>query len=646
MRYIFLLFFILFGITTFSQQPFRLTAQTEKVTLMGGTKLYVDKSGKTQISEIIEAEQNQIVFQDNHNLWNNLGRGNGFQWLKLNFTSEVNKEFFLEIDYPFIDSLQCFLVKNSPSAKPEIIKSWKTTWRQPSIKREVAYRNFVFKLPLEANTSYQYYIRAYNRYNVLQVPLKIWSEQRLSEWMENETLAWGGLYGCLFFASVISFFFFLFLQERTYLYYALYVFSLMLTQMTLEGFLNQIFPNGPSLLTGVESKGFFTILSVTLNLQFTRSFLNFTKEKHPFLYYATNIITLVAFLILLPTFAFGSSIETMLFLIKYFYTIPLMGSILLLFVMLFISAKSGYRPAWLYIIGITPLMLVATLSTLTKLLPPDLWFLTDASSVFEVAVLGIGLAIRFKKIQVEQQQLYIKLSEEQRKNYEAQLGIERQESLRSAEEIKYLSAMNEGRVEKERIARDLHDNIGSQIAYMISSLDFVARKSTETDTPKLQNQLETIAGSARETMQTLRETLWVINQENISVNTFVEKVQVLVNQYFQLEETTEFFVKVEGDTAHILKTGQALNLFRITQEAINNAIKYAEAKQIEILIKVTKEHINLSISDNGVGFDKNIKHTGRYGLKNMQKRTQTLQGKFLLKTAKDSGTEVSVQIPL
>jgi two-component system sensor histidine kinase DegS len=92
------------------------------------------------------------------------------------------------------------------------------------------------------------------------------------------------------------------------------------------------------------------------------------------------------------------------------------------------------------------------------------------------------------------------------------------------------------------------------------------------------------------------------------------------------------------------------NLFRITQESINNILKYAEAKEVFIQLIKQDNLLQLTIEDDGKGFDYDgsisSKSTSSFGLFNMQKRAESLSGKMIIDSTPKKGTLIYVEIPL
>ncbi len=194
--------------------------------------------------------------------------------------------------------------------------------------------------------------------------------------------------------------------------------------------------------------------------------------------------------------------------------------------------------------------------------------------------------------------------------------------------------------ERERISRDLHDNVGSQITHIISSLDNISYQHRETTAVK--TKLNDLGDFTRSTLRFLRETIWVINKNAIRLSEFAEKAQDYGNKMCENIETG-FSIEKSGEDV-VLNPTMTMNLFRVFQEGINNAIKHAEATEIEVKIQGDSHEMKLWIQDNGKGFDGNHKQ-GHYGLGNMKDRVEEMKGQFeILSSAK--GTVVKIQVPI
>lgn len=197
--------------------------------------------------------------------------------------------------------------------------------------------------------------------------------------------------------------------------------------------------------------------------------------------------------------------------------------------------------------------------------------------------------------------------------------------------------------ERERIARDLHDNVGSQLAYIINSLDDTP-VTNEVLTSSKTNHLREFT---KQTINQLRETIWAIRQENISIGELVTKVQKLIWQLTRYKSDFKHEIKVAGDQNIKLSPLQALNLYRIVQEAVNNVFNHSLADTIKITFNVNApKSLDITIADNGIGFDTTTTRLDSYGLLNMQERANEIPAQFSIISAQGKGTRIKLKVDL
>jgi signal transduction histidine kinase len=208
---------------------------------------------------------------------------------------------------------------------------------------------------------------------------------------------------------------------------------------------------------------------------------------------------------------------------------------------------------------------------------------------------------------------------------------------RQKQEAEYTRSMEKERL---RISRDLHDNLGAELTWITSELDI---KSFEIRGESLKAEIQTISDKTREAMRSLRETIWAIHHENIS----------LTETGYRLKEQTSAICKDKGiefrihanETSYLPDAGILLHVYRLCKEAVNNAIKHANCNLIELTYHVSPKTIDLTIADNGVGFQAENKHES-YGLRNMHERMKELGGRIEIKSSSGEGTSIHIQIPI
>lgn len=207
--------------------------------------------------------------------------------------------------------------------------------------------------------------------------------------------------------------------------------------------------------------------------------------------------------------------------------------------------------------------------------------------------------------------------------------------------IQKIESQNKLQEQRLSISRDLHDNIGAQLSFIISAIDTIKYYIKDQD-EILTKRLTNIGAFAKETIQELRDTIWAMNKSGITIQdlqsriaNFIEKAK---HSYPHICITLVVDKNITNDTTFTGLDG--LNIFRIIQEAINNALKYAETEQIEIHIIQQTNHINFLIKDSGKGFVEEEVEAGN-GLLNMRKRAIELGNELTLVSETNRGTTIS-----
>lgn len=193
--------------------------------------------------------------------------------------------------------------------------------------------------------------------------------------------------------------------------------------------------------------------------------------------------------------------------------------------------------------------------------------------------------------------------------------------------------------ERLRISRDLHDNIGAELTLISSTLDAKAFKS---DSEKEKNELENISNFSRNAMSQLRETIWAIRNESNSLEVFATRIREYSGKLCApLKIEPE--VNSSLDREFMLSPAKTINLYRLCQEAIHNAVKHAHCTRLSTTITAHSGQIKIVISDNGKGFDTTATEKGN-GIANMKSRAKEIGGIFQLNSSPGQKTEVIITL--
>ncbi len=207
--------------------------------------------------------------------------------------------------------------------------------------------------------------------------------------------------------------------------------------------------------------------------------------------------------------------------------------------------------------------------------------------------------------------------------------------------ISQIETQNKLHEQRLSISRDLHDNIGAQLTFVISSIDNLKYGNKITDS-KINNQLTKISDFTKSTIIELRDTIWAMNNSEFTVEDLYSRILNFIEKAKSAKDDINFKFKID-DQMKTLKFSSVvgINLYRTIQEAINNAIKYSEAKDIDVEVKKVDSQIKITIKDNGKGFDKETVDFGN-GFYNMKKRIEEVNGTCEIQSEPNKGTSIVI----
>ncbi len=220
--------------------------------------------------------------------------------------------------------------------------------------------------------------------------------------------------------------------------------------------------------------------------------------------------------------------------------------------------------------------------------------------------------------------------------------LQKESELKTA--LARIEIQNRLQEQRLRISRDLHDNIGSQLTFIISSIDNLKYGFKDMG-EKLSDKLQGISSFTTQTIYELRDTIWAMNKSSITFEDLQSRITNFIdNAKIASEETKfSFLIAKEVSQENTFTSVQGMNIYRIIQEGVNNAIKYANASEVEVKISESNGfHIN--ISDNGIGFAEDKIELGN-GIINMKKRARDLKGSIDIISEEKKGTTIRVAIP-
>ena len=610
----------------------------------GHIEYLADSSGRLTLAQVWRDSSRFRPVQTSHALF---GVGQPPHWLRFRVRNDLarTRPFIIEVSYPHLTHVRFYKL----SLTGRLLRdSGPMGWPVLPQLRSINHRNPLLALTLGPGEQAWVYVRVNNPSQSLRVPIRLWTASTFTDHDRWERLFWYGLTGILAWLVFTNLVLFLLLGERVYGLYGLYMLLVTAYLTVSEGFWLEWFSRieyGPfharhlvSVLTGLSIlSGFYFIRDYVLRPVWTVRPVRWLFRTAVSLLFLALLLTLV-----------GTHVEW-LYIQQIAWLGPFMSllygwPVLLMFGLVSYAALwppveqpvgFWYSPARLYLLGVLPLVVLSIGSILRNHAVLSDHYLLGYGGValgylFEFAVLSIGLGFRYKRTADERQQLVQETFSQRQQLLETQLQVQ-QDELRTTQALLYAQQ------EKERIARDLHDHVGAQLSVI------AANANTPTS-----EQASLMSDYAREAMQSLRDTVWAIDQPALTLADFRAKLQQYLNRQQQQHPACAYTLTMTTPDDPGLTSAQALNLFRQVQEAVNNAFKHAHATAVTVQCDLLNDYLHLSISDNGQGFDARqlIDGSPQYGLRNLQRRATDMHGECCIESEPGRGTTVSVTIPL
>ncbi len=198
--------------------------------------------------------------------------------------------------------------------------------------------------------------------------------------------------------------------------------------------------------------------------------------------------------------------------------------------------------------------------------------------------------------------------------------------------------------ERERIARDLHDELGSSLNFIAMSLSDLGRAQGAT-VKHWRTRLEKVSKYAIRTACSLDEIVWAVNPRNDTLRSLVEYLTQITRELFEDSSIRCRFHIPDQLPEWPLPPEMRHNLFLTVREALSNAAKHSQATEISLAVRTVGSHVKILIRDDGLGFEAASAEAGeRNGLKNMRQRIEALGGQFNVDTAPGQGTIITLSV--
>lgn len=203
-------------------------------------------------------------------------------------------------------------------------------------------------------------------------------------------------------------------------------------------------------------------------------------------------------------------------------------------------------------------------------------------------------------------------------------------------------AHNLVQAERDRIARDIHDDLGSKLTQLLLSGEVAQIESGSHSS----NTISQMCDGARNILATIDEVVWIVNSQNDNIEDFVIYVCKYAQRFLESSPIRCRFDVPQDPPPLTLSELTRRNLFLAVKEALNNAVKHSRATELEIFINLAGHRLNVVVTDNGRGFDCTRMDQTRNGIANMNQRMAEINGSCQVASRQGEGCVVSFQIPL
>lgn len=601
---------------TAASQTIVLTDSLESVILRGSVAYLEDPGRELTIADLQRPSvQSRFANFSNEKLPDR-GSTASAVWLKFTVVNQTRKDWALEIANSLLEEVTFYKV-----ARGKVLGERHAGFFNPDARRDIESNFYIFSLfspDLPAPDTLTCYIRVVNSMP-MQFPMQVATIRHLYQENHPIDVANGIYIGIVMAMMLYNLFIYASVRDKTYLLYVGYVFFAGSVIADFQGYIFDLLWRHTFMDKLPVVDYIPVMLANVFAILFARSFLDtptHTPRMHKgmrlLLAGSVGIIVLGIMGTIFQLNTYKVWCEIAIQVIVFCSSVYMLGVGILL-----LSRKK--RPALFYVLAWS-IFLLSTVVFILQIdgLVPNTFFTEHSiqiGSAAETILLSLALADRINTYKKE----------------------------REDAQNQYIAQLQENEQVRTRIARDLHDDIGSTLS-SIAILSQVARQhSQKSHNPS--EILEKISNSAQKMMDSMHDIVWTTQPSNDSLNSVTVRMREFAAEVLEAKNILYQIQVDEPLLALKLPTKHHYDFYMIFKEAINNAAKYSEATQVQVQVNRENGELRLHIRDNGKGFEQNSVKSGN-GLKNMQKRAAQLDGKLHIYSRPGEGTLIQVSMPI
>jgi signal transduction histidine kinase/ligand-binding sensor domain-containing protein len=199
--------------------------------------------------------------------------------------------------------------------------------------------------------------------------------------------------------------------------------------------------------------------------------------------------------------------------------------------------------------------------------------------------------------------------------------------------------------ERARIARDLHDELGTALTGVALELDLTGRQSQDG----VASRLGESASRVRTLAERMREVVWAVNPRCDTVSSLASFLEQQAGALLRADRVRSHFEFPEDIPALPLSSETRHQLALAVREALTNTLRHADATEVLVRLALDENYLSVSVRDNGKGFDVEAvaaRADGAHGLQNLRTRLEGLGGRFIVESKPGAGTRIEFRVPL
>jgi signal transduction histidine kinase len=589
--------------------PLTVLQQAEQPYSLGfRVALFEDTSARLTVAEVARL---QALFKPSRQANPVYGSTASAVWCAFRVQNRTASNWYLEIGNPYLYRVDLFQAQPGGNFTQLQVGSARKFG-----ERYVQVTPFILPIRVPPGEQRLYYLRLESN-TILRFSLRLATMQQLYESNHRHDLAHGLYYGLMLTIMLYNFFVFISIGDRTYLYYVLYLFFLILNVGYIRGHsLEFLFRHTPAL----NQANVFTAFSTIAAVFFTHSFLE-VKQRAPRLQWLGYFLILLSLIDLL----LSVSVDVLVG-----FRVQTVASVLIVFYVFCLGIyfyRQGFAPARFYLLGFGLLAVGVFIYALKDngILPSNTFTESgfQVGSALEAIILSFALANKMNVYKREKESIQ-EQALQQASSYSQQL-IQTQEQ------------------ERKRIAAELHDSVGQSLILMKNRI--LLLKNHLTSPEKTGNQLETLSENLSHTIQEVRSISYGLRPFQLDLLGLTQSIRSLAEEVaeasqLQLTEEIQF---IDG---LFLKEWE-INIYRIVQECLNNLAKHAGATTARLAVYRNASQVEFRIEDNGTGLLPTASPgQAGFGLLGIQERLKIMAGTIRYEPAVPHGTIIFILIPI